>query len=341
MSYTPPDRSNFKACRVFSRKEEVVAAMKKLPVGSFVACMVNYCPSSYFIFRTLAKYRIPYSLYRYNYPNPNVQNTSVKSTMRRVRNISPAKLLAHLFYAISTKYIGLTTASIVFSLSAEFSVPKFALGKETKILWSHNFDYEIYLRLKHQPFNSSARTAVFLDQFYPFHPDFLPGTVPKPDEYYPKLCAFFDAVERKYGVQVVIAAHPRSDYDGKEYLFGQRQIVRGKAGRLVQESAFVILHNSASVNFAVLFKKALIFVTLNELPPSERTNSEFMASLFGQIPINLTAYEETDIPEKLIVNNKLYEEYLNRYIKKSGTDDTPPWQLFADYLKKQNESGWK
>jgi len=36
------------------------------------------------------------------------------------------------------------------------------------------------------------------------------------------------------------------------------------------------------------------------------------------------------------VNEVLYEEYKNKYIKKSGTDDTPAWQVFADCLIMQN-----
>jgi hypothetical protein len=338
-AYTPPDQSNFNKCRLFSSKEEVLFEIKNLPKGSFVACILNYEYRSYVIFRALSKNRIPYFLYIYNFPSFNVKK---KSIIRRLLNITPSKLATHLFNAAPLKYLGISPASIVLAVGGDFFVPKFSMGKETKILWSHIFDYEIYLRVMKQSIKQDNKMGVFLDQYFPFHPDAIANPIfTAAEEYYPRLCRFFDHLEKNNGVHIVIAAHPRSQYEAKESLFGNRTIMRGKTAELVKESGFVIMHDSASINYAVLFKKPLIFITTDMLQKARMGLTDFMAGLFNKKVLNIDHSYELDWDRELIVNNRFYEEYFNRYIKRHGTDDTPAWQVFADYLKQQNKIGLK
>ena len=332
-NYKPPDKSYYDKCRFISSKEKAHIEIQKRQGNILVVCLINWEIGTYFIFRALSKHRIPYSIYSYNYPSFNMKRKSIQS---RLLNVTPAKLITYLFHSVPSKYLGIRPASIALILGGEFNSQDFAVGTETKILWSHNFDYEKYLWAKYRKVKPSTKTAVFLDQFYPFHPDDIPGNLPTADEYYPKLCKFFDDLEKRYDLHVIIAAHPRSDYNGREHLFGKRSVIRGNSVELVRDAEFVILHNSASISYAVLFRKPMIFITLSKLPLGERMLTEFIASLFGCVPIDVSEYEENSFDEELIVNEGRYTEYMYRYIKKSGTDDTPAWQVFADYLKKQN-----
>jgi hypothetical protein len=335
-SYTPPDKSNFNKCRLFSRKEEALFEMKKLPRSSFVFCIINYDFRSNFIFRALSKYTIPYGLYSYNYP---VFNMKKKNIINRILNITPTTLVTYLFNAAPSKYLGIRPASIVLALGGEFFLPTFSICKDTKILWSHNFDYEIYLRSMKQSIKQDNKMGVFLDQNFPFHPDALTRPLFAVEDYYPRLCSFFDHLEKNYGVHIVIAAHPRSQYETQKSLYGNRSIIRGRTAELIKESGFVILHDSASINYPVLFRKPMIFITTNMLQQSRMGLIDFMASMFDKKPLNIDQSYEIDLNRELIVNERLYEEYKNTYIKKSGTDDTPAWQVFADCLKKQNAIG--
>jgi len=332
-SYTPPDKSDFAKCRFFPKKKNVLIEIKKLPRNSFVACIINYDFRSYFIFKALSKYRIPYSLYSYNYPVFNVKKNKI---INRILNITPQKLAAYLFNVTPSKYIGIRPASIVLALGGEFFLPTFSICKETKILWSHNFDYEIYLRIMKQSSKQDNKICVFLDQYFPFHPDALTRPLFAAEEYYPRLCSFFDHLEKNHGVRIVIAAHPRSQYETQKSLYGNRSIIRGKTAELIKESEFVILHDSASVNYPVLFRKPMIFITTNMLQQSRMGLIDFMAGLFDKKVLNIDQSYEIDLNRELIVNEVLYEEYKNKYIKKSGTDDTPAWQVFAEYLIMQN-----
>ena len=64
-------------------------------------------------------------------------------------------------------------------------------------------------------------------------------------------------------MQVVICAHPKAEkYKTKNY-FENRKIYFNKTCEIIKSSRGVISHNSTAVNFAVLSKKPIIFITSN------------------------------------------------------------------------------
>ena len=108
---------------------------------------------------------------------------------------------------------------------------------------------------------------MFLDQFLPFHPDaifvkkFNPKTTEK--KYFPALNKFFDDFEKSTNTKVVIAAHPKSDYENRN-CWGSRKFIKYDSLDLVKNSKFVLAHQSTSLSYAVLLKKKIIFLTSNE-----------------------------------------------------------------------------
>ena len=71
----------------------------------------------------------------------------------------------------------------------------YPIGVNTKKIWLHLLDYDIYLKYREEgPDLTLGRYAVFLDEYIPFHPDYQSMGVEPPasaDEYYPKLWYFF------------------------------------------------------------------------------------------------------------------------------------------------------
>ena len=82
-------------------------------------------------------------------------------------------------------------------------------------------------------------------------------------EYYKGLDRFFSALEKKYGTEVVIAAHPKTNTSVKS--FGSRKIYRLCTAELVKDAEFVISHHSTSLSYAVLNYKPCIFIYTNEM----------------------------------------------------------------------------
>ncbi|GAB6037223.1 hypothetical protein JCM15519_17820 [Fundidesulfovibrio butyratiphilus] len=202
-----------------------------------------------------------------------------------------------------------------------------------QIVDCHAQDYDRYLALRDfhpEPQN----TAVFLDEFMSFSSDYkLSGAKPfsPPDEYYPPLCAYFDSLESKHkGFKVVIAAHPGSDIDLTRQLFQGRDVVKHQSASLVQSCRFVMLHFSTSINFPVLFRKPMQFLTVDSL---NRTRAGFwiehLASQFNTKPLNLSKdFKGVDIPS--VVDETLYASFQDKFIKRYESEDDFSWNIIAD-----------
>lgn len=123
-------------------------------------------------------------------------------------------------------------------------------------------DYENYLKLQKEKNRLIEKPYfVFLDVYFPLHHDLR--TVHhleniEAEAYYQSMRAFFDKIEAIYHKPVVIAAHPKADYQGKE--FGNRKVVKYQTDNLVKFSDGVISHYSNSIAYALLFNKPIALV---------------------------------------------------------------------------------
>ncbi|SVE26636.1 uncharacterized protein METZ01_LOCUS479490, partial [marine metagenome] len=152
---------------------------------------------------------------------------------------------------------------------------------------------------------------------------------------------FFNKVEKETECIVNIAAHP--GYDGSSYPeeFGKRLTIVDKTMEMVGRSNFVMNHCSTAVSFAVIFRKPIIFLTLN--PDEELVGFHFerdynsienMASWFGKVPINIEDYPiDLDWEKELKINEDLYLNYKNSFLIAKGTEEINSWQIVANRLK--------
>jgi len=125
-------------------------------------------------------------------------------------------------------------------------------------------DYDRYLEeeMSSQK-NIYGDYVVMLDEFGPYHPDYL-NTDNEPvcnvETYYLQLNRFFGQLEEVVGVNVLIAAHHRYSYK-MVIPFGGREIVVGRIVQLVKHAQLILAYASTSINYAVLYKVPLIFLT--------------------------------------------------------------------------------
>lgn len=123
----------------------------------------------------------------------------------------------------------------------------------------------------------NGKYFVFCDIFFPYHPDLIffekIRNIPNADKYHNALNKFFDKIEEKYNIPVVIAAHPKSNYSGNE--FGGRSIIKYQTDNLIKYSEGVIMHLSNSVSFALLNDKPIIFIATEDLMKTARTGVQF------------------------------------------------------------------
>ncbi len=140
-------------------------------------------------------------------------------------------------------------------------------GPETSVFINHP-DWEKFQNALANPQSPIVTEpyVVFIDEYYPLHPDYLCrfGKLPNANAnaYQSSLCRFFDDYEKRTGLRVVIAAHPKAGYEPGT--FGQRPIIKYQTDNLVQYAQGVFLHHSAAVAYAILFDKPVGFITNSE-----------------------------------------------------------------------------
>lgn len=209
-----------------------------------------------------------------------------------------------------------------------------------RLIRAHNFDYDIYLELKKSTPAYTSPCAVFLDQDYCFHPEYIyQGVVPliTPERYFPAVCRALRAISSSLNLEIRIAAHPRSTYRERGLnCFDGFPLEYGRTGELVRDCRAVICHDSTAIQFAVLFDKPAIFLITEELIRSPEGGSIVKAAAeLGKTPINLDVQDLDAVNwlQELRVDAEKYANYIRRYIKAQGSSNKPVWEIVIDEIE--------
>lgn len=261
----------------------------------------------------------------------------IRNKIGKVRDVGIR--LTHRLQRIFPSYNPPVLLADIAILSGKASLKKLRANASEKI-WTHSFDYDLFLKLR----NSSSEQSgyvVFLDQNLVYHPDLMiTGSIrcTTAQEYFPALNNFFDDFEAITGLQVIIAAQPKSDYTLYPSLFGEREVVYGKTAELVRDSELVFAHYSTAISFAVLWAKPVVILTSDSILSSwAMPYIRGFRDALGAYIVNINNY---DIGENLIkswgkVPLKTYNEYKSKYIKIPGTPDKPIWDQFIEYVNER------
>lgn len=339
--------------RWFGSYTEVKAALAELcPDKVFVMAYVELCVASLPLFRLLSTLKIRYGISRANSlpaPAPIHQGSKQKSLAlafrRLIGELSVQRVMdAAVRHILPRSVIGVSSPSIIVVGGSRSIPPSSSRAGLLPLLYAHQLDYDKYLSLRSGEGASVAaqefrEVAVFIDHNPVSDSDYdIYGCQPPctEDRYYPALCAFFAEIERKLGLEVVIAAHPKTSRDERAaVLFEGRRVFHGKTDRLISGCSLVINHYSTAVNFAVLFRKPLVFLTSDQLDNGymEGRMTLAMAECFGKIPINIDGNIAVDWNRELEVDEKRYEAYQEAYIKTKNSPQCFSWSILGAYLK--------
>jgi len=332
--------------KLFNCKKDAVNAINKLEKSCFIICLIGYNLKTYPFYKVISGKKIAYGVFFANaLPFPDYK-FNVAKIRRAIKLLTePRKLIKKLtksagldtvlrFMKVNPAKIALLGGEKSFDLYSKF----YPVNELTEKLWLHSLDYDLYLKEKNNPINPEVgKFAVFLDEYLSFHSDYLfmdSSPFSSAQDYYPPLCRFFSHLENKLGIKIIIAAHPRSNYEEHPDYFEGRIVIKGKTAELIRNSEFVIAHASTSVNMAVLFGKSIIFITTHRLaqgPLGPRIN--LLAELLGKKAINVENVLDISIDDEFRINELVYLRYRNNYIKKDGSEDLPFWQVFCNRMK--------
>lgn len=178
----------------------------------------------------------------------------------------------------------------------------------------------------------ARKSAVFLDINLPHQSDLLLASLQQinPTKYYSELDTFFLKLEKKFDLDIVIAAHPKTSNNSKD--FHNRSIYRMKTAELVRDAEFVISHQSTSISYAVLNNKPILFIYTDEMVNlynnSVVAEIDSLAKYFGVNPINIS--KNFEIQENLIgkVLKNRYDEYIQNYVASKESQSSNSKDVF-------------
>ncbi|QHS61996.1 hypothetical protein [Chitinophaga agri] len=242
------------------------------------------------------------------------------------------RILSRKIFGVYSKLTGLQPSPLLFIAGNK----QISDANRTVVSLNHH-DFDMFL--EHTPQDSTIvenKYAVFLDVMLPYHPDFerLGSKALSADVYYSKLNTFFDRVETNLGIPVVIAAHPKSAYK-KE--FGSRQVIKGKTTSLVAGSSVVFTHHSVSMFYAVLFRKQIVLLTMNEFIHAGAKNFAMqvihyqMERYVTELGCTLINVDEPATLDFDAVNPAVYEKFERTFIR--GNSDKPNYNVIKETLR--------
>jgi len=334
-----PGISTWKKRRLFLTKREAISAISGLSPSCFVVSFIHYNYDTFLLYWMLSRRRIRYCIQAFALPQSSTLKDIAKRSLAKIGNVfKPYKLIRRVFRMIPFTWLGVRPADIILATGQRYITTGFPVNDKSEILWVHWFDYDFFLEGRAREVMVDPKLGVFIDEYLPFHTDYITAEVMPPvtpEEYYPLLRKCFDHIEKKNGVRIVIAAHPRSEYKKHPDYFGGREVIRGKTGELIRKASFVLMHHSTAMHFAVLYKKPIIFLTTDKLDRKlcEDPSVEWLGTFFGKKVHYLDKTPTIDLDEELTIDERAYDTYRNAYIKKDGSDDLLSWQILINRIK--------
>ena len=210
----------------------------------------------------------------------------------------------------------------------------FSSKKELGITYQINHpDYEKWRWNANTKSLKHSKYFVFCDNFFPDHPDLQNYHYNINGESYRKtLCNFFQYLEDRYGIPVIIAAHPKAIYIDSDWK--GRQIVKYKTDELVRFAEGVIIHQSNSISYSILCDKPLCMVTTddyNQIPTLQACFSAYK-QLFDLPIYNLDHQNYTEIKFTQIEESKR-KKYIYTYLTSPETQDLHNFDIINTVFK--------
>lgn len=203
----------------------------------------------------------------------------------------------------------------------------------------NHYDWEQFKISAEQPAEVKGKYAVFIDQYFPLHPEFIrmsatgEADVEAVVHYRKKMCCLFDRIEQKYGLKVVIAAHPQARYDHQT--FEGRQIVKYKTANLVNHAQQVIMHHSASFGYVIMADKPLALVTTDHLSSYNLIAKQlkYFSSHFHLPLFNLDHVSPDQVDIRKIAQG-LRKKYIYGYLTTQGIENKQTANILCQTLFK-------
>ena len=215
----------------------------------------------------------------------------------------------------------------------------YSLSK-SRIIKSHSFDYDRYLRNKGMSKSPNIPNEEYYvhiaDNPWGGHDFALNGwkAIISKSLYTQIINKFLDYVEEKTGKKILIAAHPK--HTSEDDIYNGRPFLYFDTEQLIKYSCGIICHFSGAMNFAVIHNKPICFISIRE--PKDSTYYKYDATAFASAVGAKIHPIETDEDLQQMMENGMfsynsdsYEDYKRKYIG-INNEERLCWDIVADTL---------
>ena len=335
---------NFKGLIIFENMDEILT---KLSNSEETTVFINQLGNSFNekrILRLAQKFGILINLRINSIPKIKSNNISRDKFLDFIFN--PLAKLKNTFKSIKKIIENFINHKISFDYEVICGHESFVSvkDKKTNIIKGHNLDYDFFLKSKKIKLKKKNNYLVFLDEFVPYHPDEhyrREFSEIDPKTYYNDIDVGLNEIAKKFNLKIIIAAHPRSDYENVAFKY-KYPIIKDRTFYLIKNADLVVGHASTSLQIAILMKKPILIITIDEIKNSKNiftkyysNNIDLFAKELGKKVINL---KKISYLNKLIkysdVNVKKYQNYTKKYIKLKSSPKKLLWEIVIERLEK-------
>ncbi len=320
----------------FSNFKELLDSIKKFNTSETVFIIeLPFNWETVVLYKILAKIKANYIKLDY-YSNPISSLDAFPPISERIRNFSFNNILSKLAnrYILNRFYAKYNSPALQFISGSS----KPSNSGETKFISLDYFDVVNFNSAGNNDRIVKEKYVVFLDNMLLNHPDIKLWRYDKEtisgQYYYSKVNDFFDFIESTTTFKVVIASHPKANYQNE---FFERKCIKGRTMELVKDCEFVITHGSLSISYALLYRKPLLYFYMGKSFRKNAVLSYILHRIFkakqvldSQIIDIEEEYKENNIDQS--VNVKKYESFLNTFYRKEQLDDRSNYSIIREEI---------
>lgn len=315
--------------------EDIVKSLKDSSI--FIPC-VTIVPEVWNLFKTLIRNNASMCYIHVGELPGSGNDTNIINLTRKLKKVfSKTVIEKTLFYFRKKRILShLQAAFVAGSVAADFH-----REYGTKNIININVrDYDDSFDNKRKNTNVPLNDyCVFLDGYLPFHHDNnVMGIVIEPETYYRSINNYFEYIENRYNLDIVIAAHPKSQYETIGNKFKNRKIIKGQTGRLIKHSQFVLNHESSALTYALLLKKKMLFLTTNGINRNRwyANSIQKKADLLGCSVINIDNISEVNNLNlnEIEINVTKYNDFKYKYLTSKESENKRSKGVILNELRK-------
>lgn len=200
--------------------------------------------------------------------NSIYEGKTIKKNRKSFPLLSISRIVDYLYRRIPLSVLGIRPRDFFITNSeGEIENHKQNLcGDRTKFLVVNSNAYDEALKGIKKERIITKPYCVWLDTYSPYHPDLTNLKIElDADNYYKPLRELFHWIETTYGLAVIVAAHPKAEYELHEDAYPGFHIIKNCTGLLVRDAEFVLTAISTSFMYALVYMKPMIFINQDEV----------------------------------------------------------------------------